>query len=126
LNRNKRILVVDDEQIICRAFEKELGEYGYQVDSANDGHMAYEMVKEQEYDLIFIDLILPGIDGIQLCRQIKAVQEKVKMIFMTGNVQTDPIFKEMEFVDAGGESYQLYKPFIDGELIEITRKVLGL
>jgi len=124
LNPGKFVLVIDDERIVCRAFEKELGDQGYKVDSANDGNAAIELVKKKEYDLIFIDFVLPGKDGIQVCKEIKAINKNAKMIFMTGNIDIDPIFKEMEFIDAGGRTYQLYKPFIEGELLEIAQKAL--
>lgn len=124
LSKGKKILVVDDEHIVCRAFEKDLGAYGYQVDSAYCGDQALKMVKENTYDLIFIDLVLPKMNGIEVCKAIKAINKSAKMVFMTGNVDNDPIFKEMEFVEAGGRTYQLYKPFIAGELLEITQKAL--
>ncbi|MFH1062850.1 MAG: response regulator [Candidatus Omnitrophota bacterium] len=125
LNTGKKVLVIDDEHIICRAFEKELGEHGYQVDSAYDADQALEMINKNEYDLVFIDLVLPGKDGIQTCQAIKAMNKSATMIFMTGNTDKDPIFKEMEFVDAGGRTYQLYKPFLEGELLEIAQKALN-
>ncbi len=124
LNKGKFILVIDDESIVCQAFEKELGAYGYIVDRANDCKAALHLVKEKEYDLIFIDFVLPGKDGIQVCKEIKKINKNVKMVFMTGNTESDPIFKEMEFVDAGGRIYQLYKPFLEGELLEITQRAL--
>jgi CheY-like chemotaxis protein len=124
VNMKKKVLVIDDEHIVCRAFEKDLGAYGYQVDSAYDGEQALKMVNKNEYDLIFIDLILPRTNGIEVCKAIKAINKSAKMIFMTGNVESDPIFKEMEFVEAGGRTYQLYKPFIAGELLETAQRAL--
>ena len=60
-----------------------------------------KLVKEKKYDLIFIDFILPDKDGIQVCKEIKKINQNAKMVFMTGNTDNDPIFKEMEFIDAG-------------------------
>jgi len=65
------------------------------VDSANT---ALKLVKEKESDLIFIDFVLPGKDGIRVCKEIKAINKNAKIVFMTVNTDVDPIFKELEIV----------------------------
>lgn len=122
---DEKILIIDDEPIVCRAFKKELGDVGYDVDSALSGEEALRKIKTEKYDLVFVDLVLPGKDGIETCRAIKKVSPASKLIFMTGRLDVDPIFKEVDFVNAGGKTYNLYKPFIEGEILEITRKALS-
>ena len=120
----KRILIIDDEPIICRGLAKELTDAGYEVESASSGEEALIKVEADHFDLIFIDFILPGKDGVETCKAIKEIRPQAKLVFMTGMLETDPIFKEIQFVDAGGEAHYLYKPFAPGEILEVARKVL--
>ena len=119
-----KILVVDDTQIECLAMYKEFGEEGYDVDTAISCDDALRKVKEKEYDLIFVDLVMPGMDGIETCKLIKKASPKPVVILMTGHVYSGLREKEVEFVKAGGEYYCLYKPFMPGELVQVAKKAL--
>lgn len=118
------ILVIDDEPIIGTAFQRELGEKGYIVDSVLNAEEALKAAKQKEYDLVFIDKVLPGIDGIETCRKIKQISPHSVAILMTGYLDKNNTLKEQEFIDAGGRSYYLYKPFSKGELLFVTQKAL--
>jgi CheY-like chemotaxis protein len=120
----KRILVVDDEPIIGLAFQRELEGKGYNIDSVLSGQEAFKAVKQEKYDLVFIDKVMPGIDGIGACRKISKISPDSVLIFMTGYLDKQNILKEQEFIDAGGRSYYLYKPFSKGELLFVTQKAL--
>ncbi len=120
----KRVLIIDDEPIICRGLEKEFIDAGYEAESAGSCDGALEKIKEREFDIVFIDLVLPGKDGVETCREIKGVSPQSKLVFMTGMMETDPIFKEMQFVEAGGQAHYLYKPFLEGEILEVAQKAL--
>lgn len=122
---NEKILVVDDAEIVCTAFERELGQEGYEVDSAPDGENALEKAKSKQYDLIFIDLVMPGINGIETCRAIKEVSPETVLVFMTGNVSKNTTWDEVEFSKAGGKVYYLYKPFSNNEIIEVAKQALS-
>ncbi len=119
----KRVLVIDDEPIICRGLEKELTDAGYEADSAGNCDEALNKIKAVPYDLVFVDLVLPGKDGVETCKEIKEISPQTKLVFMTGMLEIDPILKEMQFV-AGGRAYYLYKPFMQGEILEVARKAL--
>ena len=120
----QRILIVDDEPSICRGLKKELSDAGYSVDSAGECNEALEKMKETKYDLVFVDLVLPDQDGIETCKAIKAISPQTELVFMTGMLKEDPIFKEMQFIEAGGQTHFLYKPFFDGEILDVAQKVL--
>lgn len=120
----EKILVVDDEPIIGIAFQRELGEKGYDVDSVLSGEEALKAVKQKKYDIIFIDKVMPGMDGIETCRKIKYISPDSIAIFMTGLFDKENILKEAQFVAAGGRTYYLYKPFSQGELLEVIQKAL--
>lgn len=121
----EKILVIDDVKIEVVALEEELSQEGYEVDTALSGQEALEMVKSKKYDLIFIDLVMPGMDGIQTCKAIKKIIPDTVSIFFTGKVSADTTKKEIDFINAGGEIYYLYKPFAEGEILETAKKALA-
>ncbi|MBU1084312.1 MAG: response regulator [Candidatus Omnitrophota bacterium] len=120
-----KILIVDDEKVVCMGFERVLAEAGYEVDSAMNGSEAIAKAKEKDYDIAFIDLILPAMNGVEVCRAIKKIKPEMTLIFMTGKLDTDPIGREVEFVEAGGKTYSFYKPFGAEEILEVTRKAIS-
>lgn len=120
----KNILVVDDEPIIGTAFQRELGDKGYDVDCVLCGEDALKAVKEKSYDLVFIDKVMPGMDGVETCREINKASPGSILIFMTGHFDKESSIKEAQFIGAGGRSYYLYKPFARGELLETVSKAL--
>ncbi|MBF0571789.1 MAG: response regulator [Candidatus Omnitrophica bacterium] len=121
----ENILVVDDEEIIGIALSRELSDKGYNVDYVLNGAEALKVAKHKKYDIVFIDKSMPGMDGIETCRAIKQINPCSMAIFMTGSFDHDNILKEKEFVQAGGGSFFLYKPFARGEVQEVVQKVLG-
>ncbi|MEI6438493.1 MAG: response regulator [Candidatus Omnitrophota bacterium] len=119
------ILVVDDESIIGLTFDRALVKKGYHVDSVLSGEAALEVVQKKKYDLVFIDKMMPGMDGIETCREIKKLSPDSVCIFMTGQFDRNNILKEQRFVEAGGRTYYLYKPFFEGEMVSVIQKALG-
>ncbi len=119
------VLVVDDEKIVGTAFKRELVKEGYDVDTSSDGKTAIEMAKSKNYDIVFMDLVMPGMDGIETCKIMKEISPDSTIIFMTGNIDNDTTWKEIEFVRSGGKIYYLYKPFVEGEILRITHEALA-
>jgi UDP-3-O-acyl N-acetylglucosamine deacetylase len=85
-----RILIVDDEASIVRSLEGILADEGFDVVQAHDGEVALELIQAQSYDLVLLDLWMPGIDGIQTLQRLKAMQTNVCIIVMSGhgNIET--------------------------------------
>ncbi len=121
-----KILVIDDVEIVFYAFKDELESENFDVDTALSGEAAVEMAKSMKYDLIFIDFVMPGMDGIKTCRTLKEVSPDSKLVAMTGQIYKGLADKELDFIKAGGEVHYLYKPFQKGEILEITRKALAV
>jgi DNA-binding response OmpR family regulator len=82
-NRNTRILLVDDEYDIALTFKIGLEDSGFVVDSFTDPSSALLNFKTNSYDLLLLDVKMPKIDGFELCRQMKKIDDKVKVCFMT-------------------------------------------
>jgi CheY-like chemotaxis protein len=120
----KRILVVDDVEIVFSAFTEELEREGFIVDTALSGEAAVQKAGTENYDLIFIDMVMPGMDGIQTCRAIKEISPSSRLVAMTGRIYSGLADKELEFIKAGGKVYYLYKPFQSGEILQVAKQAL--
>ena len=78
-----KILVVDDEKNILKLYEAELQDEGYDVVTANSGKEAIEKFHQEEFDLVTLDIMMPGMDGIQVLRQLKQEKPHVPVIMVT-------------------------------------------
>lgn len=121
----KNILVVDDE-VDIRGLVKatlEAEEEGYQIDEAGNGVEALSLVKEKKYDLIILDIMMPEMDGIETCHQLKEdeVFKNIPIIFLTVKSQFE--FKSEGF-EVGGVAY-LTKPFDPEELARLAKGILA-
>ncbi len=121
----KNVLVIDDVEIVFLAFMNELEKEWFDVDTALSGETALKMAALKQYDVIFVDLIMPGMDGIKTCRSLKQLSPESTLIAMTGQIYRGLADRELEFVKAGGKVYFLYKPFHEGEILQVTRQALS-
>ncbi len=110
-----RILVVDDRFADRETLKVILEDKGYRVATANDGAEAIEAAKEKHYDIIFLDIKLPDIDGVQTFMQVKKINPTATVIMMTGYAEKDLVEKAL----SAGAYTCLFKPFD-------MKKVLGL
>lgn len=92
----KRILVVDDEKVICDALGKFLSRKGYQVATAQSGEEAIECVKKEKPHLILLDIMMPGLGGIETLKRIKAIDKEVAVVMITAVNEDDIGRKCME------------------------------
>lgn len=116
-----RILVVEDEQRIAQFLKKGLTEKGYTVETAGDADTALEKVSSSPFDLLILDLLLPGSrDGLELCREIRARGLHPKILMLTAR---DTVENKIEGLDAGADDY-LVKPFSFRELLARLRALL--
>jgi two-component system, OmpR family, copper resistance phosphate regulon response regulator CusR len=112
-----RILVVEDEKGIANFIRDGLSEEGFAVDVAPDGTSGHDMAFTNEYDLLLLDWMLPGLSGIELCRQIRAAHNPVPVIFLTSkDTAQDAVFG----LEAGANDY-IRKPFQFEELLARIR-----
>ncbi len=107
-----RILVVEDEEPITAALERGLTKLGYAVDVAYDGAEALEKATVNKYDVICLDLNLPRIDGVEVCRRLRAQRYSGAIIMLTAR---SAIRERVEGLDSGADDY-LVKPFAFSEL----------
>lgn len=114
-----KILIVEDEQKIARFLELELKYEGYDVDIANNGRDGLEKGKSKDVDLIVLDLMLPGLSGIEVCRRLRQTSE-IPIIMLTAK---DDISDKIMGLDIGADDY-MTKPFAVEELLARIRVLL--
>jgi len=102
----RKVLVVDDEKIIVKGIRFGLEQDGMQVDAAYDGEEALEMVKANAYDIILLDLMLPKMDGFEVCQQIREFSD-VPIIMLTAKGEDIDKIMGLEY---GADDY-MTKPF---------------
>ncbi len=116
---NARILVVDDEPQIRRVMRATLVGKGYMVNTARDGEEALEKLREERYDLILLDINMPGIGGLETCRIIRSQSDIPIVILSIRNTEKEKV----EALDAGADDY-VTKPFSTPELLARIRAAL--
>jgi len=113
-----RVLVVEDEEKISQFLRKGLSEKGYSVEAVGDADAALERLESGAFDLLILDLLLPGSrDGLELCREIRTRGIPSKILMLTAR---DTVENKIEGLDAGADDY-LVKPFSFRELLARLR-----
>jgi DNA-binding response OmpR family regulator len=121
------VLIVDDEQHIRLLIEQtleDLEDEGVELQTASDGEMALDVVRNHHPELVFLDVMMPKMNGFEVCRAIKAhaATAATTVIMLTAKGQA---YDREEGVAAGADRY-LTKPFDPDELLDIARATLGL
>jgi len=112
-----RILLVEDEPKVASFIRRALEEESYAVDVCGDGTMGLDWAQGVNYDLIILDLMLPGLPGLQLLRQLRAAGVKTPVLILTARSEVD---QRVKGLNAGADDY-LTKPFAIEELIARAR-----
>jgi two-component system KDP operon response regulator KdpE len=116
MSEHKHILVVDDESQITRVLRTSLSSHGYDIRVANDGETALEIMKDWSPDLVITDLAMPNMDGLELCRRLRAkTQIPIIVLSVRGEERT-----KVQALDAGADDY-VTKPFGIDELLARVR-----
>ncbi|MEJ5203003.1 MAG: response regulator transcription factor, partial [Anaerolineales bacterium] len=116
---NERILIIEDDEAIVKVLRRALMMENYQVDVAYDGESGLTIVRERQPDLIILDLMLPGMDGIEVCQRLRATGN-IPILVLTAR---DALQDRIEGLDAGADDYMV-KPFELGELLARLRALL--
>jgi len=117
-----RLLIVEDEKELCDTVAKSLYGAGYEVDTCYDGDEALDYILSDDYDLIVLDLNLPGTDGMDILRELRKKNEETKVLILSARSQ---IADKVEGLDAGANDY-MEKPFhlqeLEARIRSLTRR----
>jgi two-component system response regulator MprA len=117
---SSRLLVVDDDASIRSVLGRSLPYEGFEVTSAADGQAALEMLREQAVDCLILDIGMPGIDGLEVCRRLREAGDRTPIILLTAY---DGDGDRAGGIEAGADDY-LVKPFALEELVARVRALL--
>jgi DNA-binding response OmpR family regulator len=116
----ERLLVVEDEEVIRVLLEDDLGMEGYEVTTAVDGETALSMARTNPYDLVILDVMLPGKDGFQVCRELRESGVGTPILMLTAKSQE---IDKVLGLELGADDY-VTKPFSPKELVARIRAIL--
>jgi two-component system, OmpR family, response regulator MprA len=116
----QRILIVDDDPKVLSLMRRGLSHAGYTVDLAADGEEALALARDAPPDLVVLDVMLPGVDGVEVCRRLRAHHVRLPILMLTAR---DRVPDRVAGLDAGADDY-LVKPFAFDELLARIRALL--
>ena len=115
-----RVLIVEDEEAILLALEDDLRAEGYEVASAMDGPSGLSMAEDQAYDLIVLDIMLPGMDGFEVCRRLRQASVSTPILILTAKSQE---IDKVLGLELGADDY-VTKPYSSRELLARVKAIL--
>lgn len=115
-----KILIIEDEESILMALEDDLQLEGYEVSLAQDGEQGFSMAKDNRYDLIILDIMLPKMDGLEVCKQLRHSGVTTPILILTAKSQEVDKILGLEF---GADDY-VTKPFSPRELLARVKAIL--
>lgn len=115
-----RILVVEDDELTIRALSTVLTQQNHAVETARDGETGWELIDSYEFDLVLLDVMLPRLNGLDLCRRLRAQGKQMPILLLTGR---DSGHDKAIGLDAGADDY-IVKPFDPEELVARIRALL--
>ena len=121
---NKHILVIDDNEAVRKSFILALEPTGYRVDVVESGEEGIEKARNTKYDLIYIDLKMPGLDGIETLRKIRKIDKDVTVYIITA--YHDIFIDKIKSASADGLVFEIFrKPIYSDRIVSITQGVLN-
>src|SRR5947209_412717 len=117
---NAHILIVDDDSRVTSALRRTLAYEGYQVSTALDGESALAIARTKSPDLVILDLMLPGIDGLEVCRRLRTADDGIAVLMLTAR---DAVADRVKGLETGADDY-LVKPFALEELLARVKALL--
>ncbi len=114
------VLVVDDEPAVRASLRRALGLEGFEISTAEDGENALDALAEHDFEAVVLDIAMPGIDGIEVCRRVRTAGDRTPILMLTAR---DAVDDRVAGLDAGADDY-LVKPFALKELVARLRALL--
>jgi DNA-binding response OmpR family regulator len=122
-NTPKRIIIIEDEVFIADLYARQLNKAGYLVKTVNDGTAGLQELNQSEYDLLLLDIMLPGLNGLEILRQFKLTHPQSKMIiFLLTNLGQDTVIKEAFQLGANG--YLIKAAYTPDQILVEVKKAL--
>lgn len=114
-----KVLIIDDDQTVTELLKQTMPQYGFEVDTANSGPAGIAAIRQQEPDVVLLDLMMPQMDGWQVCREIRSFSQ-VPILVASAIVDSQLV---MRALDEGADDY-LVKPLVPGVLISRLKRLV--
>ncbi|MCW1908697.1 MAG: response regulator transcription factor [Candidatus Saccharibacteria bacterium] len=118
--RHNHVLMIDDDESLLGIMSIKLEHSGYKVDTAAKSSMGYDLALSQPYDALIVDLIMPGLNGMEICKSLRAEGVLTPILMLSGNTEKVTIVESLEL---GADDY-LTKPFSHTELVARLRALV--
>lgn len=119
-----RILIIDDEKTILLGLTDVFKDEGYYVRVAANAREALQIAKNEKFDIIYIDLMLPDMNGVDICREVKKLIPGCETFLITGNPSKMEQYRE-DFLRAGGRERIFTKPFDINDMLAVTAGIIN-
>ena len=124
-NKKKRVLIVDDEPDVTLVLKQVLDENGFDADSYDDPRLALNNFKANMYDLLLLDIKMPDINGLDLYQEMRKIDDKVKVCFLTASEMFYEKFRKEEPYSKFDKELFIAKPIENEELLDHLNKVIN-
>lgn len=119
---NKKILMLEDDEMISEIYKKQLEKAGFQVEITAEGEHVAEKIKKEEPDLALLDLLIPGGGGIEILKQLRNWEGKTKKVIFSNNQDPE---SEKEVLGLGADAFLIKADYTPSQLVETIKKILG-
>ncbi|MER3446132.1 MAG: response regulator [Candidatus Dadabacteria bacterium] len=120
---SKRILVIDDEEAVRKSFILALEDTGYRVEAAESGEKGFNMIQTNKYDLVFLDLKMPGMNGVKTLRELRKIDKTVPVYIVTAFHKE--FFDQLKEAAEDGIGFEIIKkPLSSDQIVLITKGIL--
>lgn len=120
MERNIRVCIIDDDEKIGKMFQIIFRELGVSADYVLNGHDAIEQVKSNDYAALFMDIIMPGMNGVQVLEKIRSFNTRIPVVMISGYLVTELLEKAKEF----GIYSSLNKPIYISQIVDVMRSII--
>jgi DNA-binding response OmpR family regulator len=124
-NKKKRVLIVDDEPDVTLVLKQVLDENGFEADSYDEPRLALNNFKANMYDLLLLDIKMPDINGLDLYQEMKKIDDKVKVCFLTASEMFYEKFRKEEPYSKFDKELFIAKPIENEELLDHLNKIIN-
>ncbi len=122
--QNKKILLVEDEDFIRELYERQLSKEGFVVKTAPDGQTGLDLLKTEDFDLLLLDIMLPGMNGLQLLREFKTQNPNSPMVtILLTNLGQEAVIKEG--FELGAQAYLIKASYTPDQVVNEVKNALG-
>lgn len=118
-----KILLVDDDELVLVGWKSSLESAGYSVTTALSGKDAVNTVLKEKPDIVVIDLVMPGMNGVDVSKEIKAISPEIETILVSGHPE-EIKQHQMDFIKSGGRDLYLRKPLMKQEIVDAVNSLV--